>query len=110
MMGTALRAEGYRVELAADCASVLAWRTAAPPADELILALGAGERDPDWETLRLALDEDRLLERSSVIVPLALPNGFTFATRARIVQKPFAIEAVFGLVASDAADSLLGRG
>ena len=72
--------------------------------------LGAGERDSDWETLRVALDEDPLLTRSPVIVLLTLLSGFTFTTRARIVQKAFAIEAVVGLVAWDAADSLLGRG
>jgi hypothetical protein len=106
MMGTALRADGRRVELLPDCASVLAWRSAAPIADELILTLGAGERDPDWEALRLALDEDPRLAKAPVIVVLTILNGFTFPKRARIVQKPFAIETLLSMVASDVADSL----
>lgn len=82
MMGTALRRKGIASSW---------WPTADPrslgglrrhQSDELILVLGAGERDSDWETLRVALDEDRLLTRSSVIVLLNLLNGFTFPTRA----------------------------
>jgi hypothetical protein len=40
-----------------------------------------------------------------VIVLLTIRNGLTFPKRARIVQKPFAIDALLALVASDMAAS-----
>ena len=104
MICSALLSEGHRVESVADCAGVLAWRSSvgALP-DDLLLALGAGRLDPDWETLRLALDEDAALSRAAVIVLLTIRNGLSFPKRARIVQKPFAIDALLALVASDMA-------
>ena len=99
---SALLLEGHRVESVADCAGVLSWRKSLGPLpDDLLLALGAGEFDPDWATLRVALDEDAVLSRASVIVLLTIQNGLTFPARARIVQKPFAIEKLMALVASD---------
>lgn len=105
MICSALLLEGHRVESVADCAGVLAWRGSAGPPDDFVLALGAGRIDPDWETLRVALDEDAVLSRAAVIVLLTIRNGLTFPKRARIVQKPFAIEALLALVASDLAAS-----
>ena len=89
---------------ASNCAGVLARRknVGALP-DELVLALGAGELDPDWGALKLALDEDAVLMRVAVIVLLTIRNGLTFPARARILQKPFAIEELLALVASDVA-------
>ena len=99
---SALVLEGHRVESVSDCAGVLSWRKSLGPLpDDLLLALGAGEFDPDWATLRVALDEDAVLSRASVIVLLTIQNGLTFPARARIVQKPFAIEKLMALVASD---------
>ena len=99
---SALLLEGHRVESVANCAGVLSWRKSVGPLpDDLLLALGAGEFDPDWATLRVALDEDAVLSRASVIVLLTIQNGLTFPARARIVQKPFAIEKLMALVASD---------
>src|SRR3954470_15861605 len=52
----ALVLDGHRVECVADCAAVLARRpSGATLPDEFVLALGAGENDPDWDTLRGAL-------------------------------------------------------
>jgi DNA-binding response OmpR family regulator len=100
----ALVLDGYRVECVSDCAAVLARRTAVGPSpDELVLALGAGDEDPDWNTLLGALDQDRALSRAAVIVLLTIRNGMTFPARARIVQKPFAIEELLALVAADMA-------
>ena len=88
---SALLLEGHRVESVADCAGVLSWRKSLGPLpDDLLLALGAGE-----------FDEDAVLSRASVIVLLTIQNGLTFPARARIVQKPFAIEKLMALVASD---------
>ena len=103
----ALTLDGYRVEEASDCAGVLAWRTKATGdlPDDFLLALGAGEVDTDWEALRVALDEDALLSRAAVIVLLTIRNGLTFPARARIVQKPFDMENLLALVASDMASS-----
>ena len=98
----ALLLEGHRVECVADCAAVLAWRSSVGPLpDELVLALGAGELDPDWKKLQLALDEDAVLSRAALIVLLTIRNGLTFPTRARILQKPFAMEKLLALVATD---------
>jgi DNA-binding response OmpR family regulator len=101
---SALELEGHRVESVSDCAGVLAWRggTKRRP-DDFLLALGAGEADPGWETLRLALDEDAALSQAAVIVLLTIRNGLLFPARARIVQKPFAMERLTALVASDMA-------
>jgi hypothetical protein len=97
----ALVLEGHRVEAVTDCAGVLAWRTnAGPPPDDFLLALGAGETDPDWECLRLALDDD-MLKRAGVIVLLTIRNGLIFPARARVLQKPFAMDHLLALVASD---------
>jgi hypothetical protein len=105
MICSALLLEGHRVESVADCAGVLAFRSSVGPVpDGLLLALGAGEIDPDWETLRFALDED-VLARAAVFVLLTIRNGFTFPARARIVQKPFDIDTLLALVASDMAAS-----
>jgi len=103
----ALTLDGYRVEEASDCAGVLAWRTnaAGDLPDDFLLALGAGEVDADWEALRVALDEDALLSRAAVIVLLTIRNGLTFPARARIVQKPFDMEHLLAIVASDMASS-----
>jgi DNA-binding response OmpR family regulator len=99
---SALLLEGHRVESVADCAGVLSWRKGLGPfPDDLLLALGAGQLDPDWAALRVALDEDAVLSRASVIVLLTIQNGLTFPARARVVQKPFAIEKLMALVASD---------
>ncbi|MFL5412851.1 MAG: hypothetical protein ACJ79D_15905 [Myxococcales bacterium] len=97
----ALVLDGHRVECARDCAAVLARR--GPPPDELVLALGGADPDPEWETLRGALDRDAVLSRAAVIVLLTIRNGLTFPSRARIVQKPFAMEKLLALVASDMA-------
>ncbi len=59
--------------------------------------------DPDWTTLRIALDEDAALSRAAVIVLLTIRNGLTFPERARIVQKPFDMEALMAMVAGDMA-------
>jgi len=99
---SALLLDGHRVESVADCAGVLSWRKGLGPfPDDLLLALGAGQLDPDWAALRVALDEDAVLSRASVIVLLTIQNGLTFPARARVVQKPFAIEKLMALVASD---------
>jgi len=100
----ALVLEGHRVECVPDCAAVLA-RCAGdgPLPDEFVLALGAADPDPDWDTLRRALDRDAVLSRAPVIVLLTIRNGMTFPARARIVQKPFAIEDLLALVAADMA-------
>jgi hypothetical protein len=100
----ALLLDDHRVECVADCAAVLAWRdnVGAVP-DEFVLGLGAGEPDPEWETLKLALDDDAMLSRAAVIVLLTIRNGLTFPARSRILQKPFAIEELLALVASDMA-------
>jgi DNA-binding response OmpR family regulator len=102
---TALQLDGHRVECVADCAGVLAWRDkpGRPAPDEFVLALGAVELDPEWETLKSALDDDAMLSRAAVIVLLTIRNGLTFPARARILQKPFAIEELLALVASDMA-------
>jgi DNA-binding response OmpR family regulator len=98
----ALLLDGHRVECVADCAGVLAWRdNAGPVPDEFVLALGAAEPDPQWEALKSALDNDAMLSRPAVIVLLTIRNGLTFPARARILQKPFAIEELLALVASD---------
>ncbi len=100
----ALLLDGHRVECVADCAGVLARRSKVGPLpDEFVLALGAGELDPDWETLQVALDDDAMLSRAAVIVLLTIRNGLTFPVRARILQKPFAMEELLALVASDMA-------
>jgi len=102
MLRTALLLDGHRVECVADCAGVLAWRdNAGPVPNEFVLALGAG--DPEWETLKSALDDDAALSRAAVIVLLTIRNGLTFPARARILQKPFALEELLALVASDMA-------
>ncbi len=100
----ALLLDGHLVECVSNCAGVLARReSVGTMPDELVLALGAGELDPDWETLQVALDEDAVLARAAVIVLLTIRNGLTFPARARILQKPFAMEELLGLVASDVA-------
>ena len=94
MICTALLAEGHRVESVENCAGVLAWnRSVKERPDDLLLPLGAGELDPDWEVLRLALDSDASLSKAAVIVLLTIRNGLTFPARARIVQKPSARRA-----------------
>jgi DNA-binding response OmpR family regulator len=96
--------DGHRVECVSDCAGVLAWRgKVGPLPDNFVLALGAGEQDPDWETLHVALDDDALLANAAVIVLLTIRNGLSFPARARILQKPFALEELLALVASDMA-------
>ena len=98
----ALLLDGHRVECVADCAGVLASRSrVGRQPDEFVLALGAGEVDPNWETLRVALDDDAALSRAALIVLLTIRNGLTFPLRARILQKPFAMEKLLALVASD---------
>jgi DNA-binding response OmpR family regulator len=102
MICNALSLEGHRVESTSDCASVLSWREregAAP--EDLLLALGAGDPDPDWGRLQVALEQDRVLSQAAVIVLLTIRNGLTFPRRARIVQKPFALDALLALVAAD---------
>ncbi|MGZ6144292.1 MAG: hypothetical protein ACXWLM_13205 [Myxococcales bacterium] len=101
---SALSYEGHRVQSVPDCAGVLAFRTGGGPLpDDLLLALGAGEVDPDWHTLLAALDEDAAFSRAAVIVLLTIRNGLKFPSRARVVQKPFAMERLLALVASDMA-------
>jgi DNA-binding response OmpR family regulator len=104
VLRAALLLDGHLVECVSNCAGVLARRKSvgALP-DELVLALGAGELDADWKTLQVALDEDAVLTRVAVIVLLTIRNGLTFPARARILQKPFAIEELLALVASDVA-------
>jgi DNA-binding response OmpR family regulator len=98
----ALLLDGHRVECVDDCAGVLAWRSSVGPLpDEFVLALGAGELDPDWEALQVALDDDAVLSRAALIVLLTIRNGLTFPARARIMQKPFAIEKLLALVGAD---------
>lgn len=105
----ALLLDGHRVECVEDCAGVLAWRRdkVGPVPDEFVLALGAGQLDPEWETLKSALDDDAMLSRAPVIVLLTIRNGLSFPVRARILQKPFAIEKLLALVASDMAAARL---
>jgi DNA-binding response OmpR family regulator len=99
---TALLLEGHSVECVVDCAEVLARRgKVGVLPDELVLGLGAGDPDPDWGTLKAALDDD--LARAAVIVLLTIRNGLTFPARARVLQKPFAMEELLALVASDMA-------
>jgi hypothetical protein len=98
----ALLLDGHRVECVPDCAGVLAWRSSVDPQpDAFVLALGAGELDPDWPALERALDDDVVLSRAAVIVLLTIRNGLTFPARARILQKPFAMEKLLALVGSD---------
>jgi hypothetical protein len=100
----ALLLDGHRVECVSNCAEVLAWRNGLGELpDEFVLALGAGELDPDWETLQVALDDDSELSRAALIVLLTIRNGLTFPERARILQKPFAVDELLTLVASDLA-------
>jgi len=107
---TALLIEGHRVECVADCAEVLAWRGSVRPVpDEFVLALGAGEVDPRWEELQVALDQDAALANAPVIVLLTIRNGLTFPARARFLQKPFAMEKLLALVASDLSRAAPGR-
>src|SRR5689334_21847217 len=104
MICSALLFEGHRVESVENCAGVLAWNESAKARpDDFLLALGAGDRDPDWDVLRVALDCDARLRRAAVIVLLTIRNGLTFPARARIVQKPFALEALMAMVATDMA-------
>lgn len=104
MLCSALLLEGHRVEAVADCAGVLAWRKGPKPLlDGILLALGAAALDPDWETLRVALDEDAVLARAAVIVLLTIRNGLVFPERARIVQKPFALDELLEHLAADIA-------
>src|SRR2546426_10238734 len=104
VLRAALLLDGHLVESVSNCAGVLARRKSAGALpDELVLALGAGELDPDWKTLQVALDEDAVLTRVAVIVLLTIRNGLTFPARARILQKPFAMEKLLALVASDVA-------
>jgi hypothetical protein len=99
---SALLLEGHRVECVANCAEVLAWRGSARPLpDAFVLALGAGELDPHWEQLQVALDDDAVLANAAVIVLLTIRNGLTFPARTRILQKPFAMEKLLALVTSD---------
>jgi DNA-binding response OmpR family regulator len=96
--------DGHRVKCVSDCAGVLASRDSVGPLpDEVVLALGAGELDPDWKKLQAALDGDAVLSRAALIVLLTIRNGLTFPARARILQKPFAMEELLSLVASDVA-------
>ena len=100
----ALLLDGHRVECVSNCAGVLAWGACLKPQpEEFVLALGAGELDPDWDRLRVALDDDSVLSRTALIVLLTIRNGLTFPARARILQKPFAVEELLALVASDVA-------
>ena len=104
MLCSALLAEGHRVESVENCAGVLAWnKSAETRPDDFLLALGAGDLDPDWDVLRLALDSDARFSRAAVIVLLTIRNGLTFPARARIVQKPFALDALMAMVAADMA-------
>jgi len=99
---TALVLDGHRVECVADCVGVLASRSrVGRQPDEFVLALGAGDVDPGWETLRVALDDDAAFSRAGLIVLLTIRNGLMFPARARILQKPFAMEKLLALVASD---------
>ena len=99
-----LQLDGHRVECVSNCAGVLAWRDSVGSLpDEFVLALGAGDLDPDWKTLQVALDDDTVLSRAALIVLLTIRNGLTFPARARILQKPFAVEELLSLVASDLA-------
>jgi hypothetical protein len=101
---TGLLLDGHRVECVPDCAGVLAWRSSVGPLpDAFVLALGAGDHDPDWPTLQVALDDDAVLSRGAVIVLLTIRNGLTFPSRARILQKPFAMEELLALVTSHVA-------
>jgi hypothetical protein len=101
---SALLLDGHRVECVSNCAGVLAWRDSVGSLpDEFVLALGAGDLDPDWKTLQVALDDDTVLSRAALIVLLTIRNGLTFPARARILQKPFAVEELLSLVASDLA-------
>jgi DNA-binding response OmpR family regulator len=101
-IASALTLEGHRVEPVSDCAAVLAWRSSIGPLpDDFVLALGAGAIDPDWERLLIALEQDPVLVKAAVIVLLTIRNGLTFPPRARILQKPFAMEELTSLVASD---------
>ena len=101
---TALQLDGHRVECVEDCAGVLANRSKVGPLpDEFVLALGAGELDPAWKTLQVALDDDGMLSHGAVIVLLTIRNGLTFPARARVLQKPFDMEELLALVASDMA-------
>jgi DNA-binding response OmpR family regulator len=101
---TGLQLDGHRVECVADCAGVLAWRSCAGARpDEFVLGLGAGDLDPDWETLRMELDDHAALSPAALIVLLTIRNGLTFPARARVLQKPFAMEELLALVASDMA-------
>ena len=94
--------DGHRVESMANCAEVLAWRARGGPVPgAFLLALGAGEADPDWDALHAALDEDEALAGIAVIVLLTIRNGLTFPARARVVQKPFELERLMEMVASD---------
>jgi hypothetical protein len=98
----ALLLDGHRVECVSNCAGVLAWRDSVGPLpDEFVLALGAGELDPDWKALQVALDDDAVLSRAALIVLLTIRNGLSFPRRARILQKPFAMEELLSLVGSD---------
>jgi hypothetical protein len=98
----ALLLDGHRVECVSNCAGVLAWRDSVGPLpDEFVLALGAGELDPDWKALQVALDDDAVLSRAALIVLLTIRNGLSFPPRARILQKPFAMEELLSLVGSD---------
>jgi len=101
----ALSLDGHRVECLEDCAGVLAWRKSpgGSPPDEFVLALGAGAPDPDWERLQVALDDDVVLSRPALIVLLTIRNGLTFPARARILQKPFAVDKLLAIIASDIA-------
>jgi hypothetical protein len=104
MICSALLSEGHRVESVENCAGVLAWnKSVEARPDDFLLALGAGDLDPDWDVLRLALDSDAYLSKAAVIVLLTIRNGLTFPARARIVQKPFALEALMAMVAADMA-------
>jgi DNA-binding response OmpR family regulator len=101
---SALLLEGHSVECFVDCAEVLARRrTAGALPHEFVLGLGAGDPDPDWKALQAALDDDAVLARAAVIVLLTIRNGLTFPARARVLQKPFAMEELLALVASDMA-------
>jgi DNA-binding response OmpR family regulator len=102
MICSALLSEGHRVESVENCAGVLAWnKSVEARPDDFLLALGAGDLDPDWDVLRLALDSDACLSKAAVIVLLTIRNGLTFPARARIVQKPFALDELMAMVAAD---------
>lgn len=103
-LGSALSLEGHRVESMSDCASVLEWCARTGPApDDIVLALGAGAPDPGWKSLRRALDDDWVLSRVALIVLLTIRDGLTFPKRARVLQKPFAMDELLALVAADVA-------